>query len=326
MSGEPPIPAVVAVGEPLVAFLGRQLNVPLVEVSGYGIHVAGAELNTAVGLARLGYPTAFVGRVGADPFGQLVRRRLASEGVDARWLADDPHPTGMLFRNLRTAAAAEVVYRRAGSAGSCLQRADIEPAVAALPEDGIVLTTGVTAAVCPQATRDLVDVAQARRRRLCLDLNYRSRLWDAAQAAPALRALAEHAHLVAGSVEEAELVTGHADPATAARALLAAGAEHVVLRHDLVAASWFAGDASGPVTMRSQRRQAIDTVGAGDAFMAGLISGMLEFGAEQPDACLRRAHHCGAAVVDTVGDLEGALYRHELQALESGAASSEPLR
>lgn len=326
MSGEPAIPAVVAVGEPLVAFLGQQLNVPLVEVSGYGVHVTGAELNTAVGLARLGYPTAFVGRVGADPFGLLVRRRLAMEGVDTRWLTDDPHATGMLFRNLRMAAAAEVVYLRAGSAGSCLGRADIEPAIAALPEDGIVLTTGVTAAVCPDATRDLLELARAGRRRLCVDLNFRSRLWSATQAAPVLRALAEHAHLVAGSVDEAELVTGHADPGEAARALLAAGAEHVVLRHDLVAASWYAGDGREPVTIRARARQAIDPVGAGDAFMAGLISGMIEFGTAPREACLARAHHCGAAVVDTIGDLEGALYRHELQALESGAAGSEPLR
>jgi 2-dehydro-3-deoxygluconokinase len=326
LSAEVPRPAVVAIGEPLVAFLGQQLNVPLVEVSGYGVHVTGAELNTAVGLTRLAQPTAFVGRVGADPFGLLVRRRLAMEGVDTRWLADDAHPTGMLFRNLRTTAAAEVLYARAGSAGSCLTRDDLAPALAALPEDGIVLTTGVTAAVCPEVTEGLVELARDAKRRLFLDLNYRSRLWSKSQAAPALRALSAGAYLVAGSLEEAELVTGQADAGAAARTLLTAGAGNVVLRHDLVAASWFTADARDPVTVRARARPATDAIGAGDAFMAGLISGIIEFGTAERDACLRRAHHCGVAVVDTIGDLEGALYRHELQALEAGAASCEPHR
>ncbi|HWD69227.1 MAG TPA: sugar kinase [Solirubrobacteraceae bacterium] len=316
----------VAIGEPLIAFVGQQADVPLVEIPGYGVHVTGAELNAAVGLARLGHAVAFAGRVGSDPFGAVVRRRLAMEAVDTRWLTDDERPTGLLFRNLRRTAPAEVVYRRAGSAGSCLTRADIEPAVTALPERGLVVITGVTAAVCPGTTRELIELARTGQRRLCVDLNYRARLWRADQAAPALRQLAAAAYLVAGSLEEARLITGLADAGAAAQALLSAGAQIVVLRHDVVAASWFSPQDPEPVTVRSTQLQATDPVGAGDAFMAGLISGLLEFGASAPEACLTRAHHCGAAVIATAGDLEGALHRDELRALESGAVGSEPLR
>lgn len=324
--GEPLRPEIVAIGEPLIAFIGRETDVPLVEISGYGVHVTGAELNAAVGLARLGHPTAFAGRVGTDPFGLVVRRRLAMEAVDTRWLAADEHPTGMLFRNLRSAVAGEVVYRRAGSAGSRLAREDIEPAIAGLGDDGLILTTGVTAAVSPDATREIVELARVAGRRLCVDLNYRSRLWSTTEAAPALRSLAAGAHLVAGSLDEARLVTGLTDAGEAAQALLTAGAEIVVLRHDPLAASWFSRDAPAPVTVRASRLPAADPVGAGDAFMAGLISGILEFGNSGAAACLRRAHHCGAGVVATVGDLEGALYRHELRALESGGVGNELLR
>ncbi|MGH2835235.1 MAG: sugar kinase [Solirubrobacteraceae bacterium] len=321
-----PRPEVVAIGEPLIALLGQQTDVPLVEISGYGMHVTGAELNAAVGLARLGHAVSFVGRVGTDPFGQVVRRRLAMEGVDTRWLVADERPTGLLFRNLRRTAPAEVVYRRAGSAGSCLAREDVEPAIAELRADGLVLITGVTAAVCPATTRETIELARAGQRRLCVDLNHRSRLWSAEQAAPALRGLAETAYLVAGSLEEARLVTGLADARAAAQALLAAGAELVVLRHDVVAASWFSREDPEPVTIRAGQLPATDAVGAGDAFMAGLLSGVLELGPAAAAACLERAHHCGAAVVATVGDLEGALSRDELRALETTGLGSEPLR
>lgn len=319
-------PEVVAIGEPLIALLGQQTDVPLMEITGYGMHVTGAELNAAVGLARLGHPVAFVGRVGADAFGQVVRRRLAMEGVDTRWLADDQRPTGLLFRNLRSSAPAEVVYRRAGSAGSCVTPDDVAPAIAELSEHGLVLISGVTAAVCPATTQAALELAHAGGRRLCVDLNHRSRLWSAEQAAPALRRLADTAYLVAGSLEEARLVTGLPDARAAAQALLASGAEIVVLRHDVVAASWFSRADPEPVTVRTERLPATDPVGAGDAFMAGLISGLLEFGVSAPVACLERAHRCGAAVIATVGDLEGALSRDELRALESAGLSSEPLR
>lgn len=321
-----PRPEIVAIGEPLIALLGQPTDVPLVEVSAYGAHVTGAELNSAVGLARLGHPVAYVGRAGADPFGDLIRRRLAMEGVDTTWLADDRRPTGLLFRNLRRTAPAEVVYRREGSAGSCLTRADVQPAIEALPEGGLVLITGVTAAVCPATTQETIALVRDSERRLCVDLNFRARLWNADEAAPALRQLAQGAYLVAGSVEETRLVTGLPDAEAAAQALLSGGAEIVVIRHDTVAASWFSAETRDPITVRTEQLSATDPVGAGDAFMAGLLSGLLEFGASAAATCLRRAHHCGAAVVATVGDLEGALYRDELRELESGGIGSEPRR
>ena len=140
--------------------------------------------------------------------------------------------------------------------------------------------------------------------------------------------MAGAAYLVAGSLEEARLATGLADgdARTAAQALLAAEAQIVVLRHDVATASWFSREHPEPVTVGTDKLPATDAVGAGDAFMAGLLSGLLEFGASAPAACLKRAHHCGVAVIATVGDLEGALHRDELLALESGGIGSEPLR
>ncbi len=317
---------VLTIGEPLIALLAAEAELPLEEVTAYRLHVTGAELNIAVGLVRLGHASGLVGRIGADPFGRIIRRRLEMEGVDTRWLTEDSQPTGMLLRNVRTAAPADVVYRRAGSAGAQLSSDDIERALRKLPADSLVVTTGVTAAVCPEATAAIAQITEATGQRLCVDLNNRTRLWSADQASNGLHKLAAGAHLVVGGVDEATLATGQRSTRAAADALLAAGAHLVVLRHDTVAASWFSVESPEGVTVRSETLTPADPVGAGDAFMAGLLSGLLELGEHSPEACLRRAHLCGRSVIATLGDIEGALFRSQVQALEAGYAAGEPMR
>ena len=85
---------VVTLGEALVALVADEGR-PLVSPGSFTPFVAGAEANVAMGLARLGRSVSFIGRVGADGLGQMVRNGLRGEGVDVQWLRDDPEaPTG----------------------------------------------------------------------------------------------------------------------------------------------------------------------------------------------------------------------------------------
>ena len=119
---------VVTLGEALVALVadeGRPLSAP----GAFTPFVAGAEANVAMGLARLGRDVAFIGRVGADGLGQMVRNGLRAEGVDVHWLSDDPDaPTGALARDRRSFPPPEVVYLRRGSAASRLAPDDVNAA------------------------------------------------------------------------------------------------------------------------------------------------------------------------------------------------------
>ena len=93
---------VVTLGEALVALVADEGR-PLVDPGTFTPFVAGAEANVAMGLARLGRSVSFVGRVGADGLGQMVRNGLRGEGVDVQWLRDDPGaPTGALARDRRS--------------------------------------------------------------------------------------------------------------------------------------------------------------------------------------------------------------------------------
>jgi 2-dehydro-3-deoxygluconokinase len=313
---------VVTVGEPLVAMVASPPGVSLADAQSFSVHVVGAESNVAVGLARLGHQVGFVGRVGRDPFGELVRRRLMAEGVDVSGLTDDDRPTGLLFRNLRNLPAPEVLYRRAGSAGSALEVSDALPALKRLPRRGLVLLSGVTAAVCPQTATEIASVSQANGLRLVLDVNYRARLWSPTAAVSTLTSILKYSSLLVGTAEEVRLLASLSDVDAAATSLLRSGPEVVVVREKKVQARFYRQDGISPVVVAGHEAPVVDAVGAGDAFLAGLLSGLLGSDFRDPEGSLRRAHQCGAAVVGAVGDIEAALRRHELRNM----SSDEPLR
>jgi len=307
-------PELVAFGEALVAFVARPAG-PLHEARDFSPHVAGAESNVAIGVARLGHRVSFAGRTGDDAFGSMIVRRLLAEGVSIEHLVrDGSAPTGLLFRNLREFPPPEVAYRRAGSAGSRLGPGDVRAALEGLPPGTVIHVSGVTPALsesCMAATTVLAETALARGLRLFVDVNYRARLWDASVAAPVLRNLAASASIVTASRHEAALLTGQDKAAEAAAALAGLGPHVVVIRDDALGAVASTGSRGAPIVVpRPVVRPAADPVGAGDAFNAGLIAGLLE-GQSLPDA-IARAHLCGAAAVGVIGDVEGLPTRQEL--------------
>ena len=88
----------VTLGETIAAFAPDRMG-PLRYVSNYGIRIAGAESNTAIGAAKLGVQAAWVSRLGADEFGQYIRNQIRAEGVDCTGVTFDPaHRTGVMFK------------------------------------------------------------------------------------------------------------------------------------------------------------------------------------------------------------------------------------
>ena len=114
-AGRRPMTEVVTLGECLIAFVATGPG-PLAEAATFERFVAGAEANVAVGLARLGHAVAFIGRVGADGFGEAIRRRLLGEGVGQRRTSrrTTDATTGLMFRERRVLGPAQVVYARRG--------------------------------------------------------------------------------------------------------------------------------------------------------------------------------------------------------------------
>jgi 2-dehydro-3-deoxygluconokinase len=292
---------VVTIGETLATVRSDEIE-PLSIGSQFRLSIAGAESNVAIGLARLGHAVRWCGCVGDDDFGRLVLRTLRAERVDTatvRILADAP--TALLVKHQRLSQLSRVSYYRSGSAGS---RMDRELAVSALSgQPRLLHVTGITPALgesAREAIAEAVDVARSRGIQISLDVNYRSALWSPEEAANVLQPLAAGANTVFGSENELELV--ELDPGTVT-IVVKRGADGAKL--------------TGPEGTWQEPAvdvDAVDTVGAGDAFVAGYLSALLD--GLDPPSRLRRGCATAAFAVSTHGDWEGLPTRDELPLLE----------
>jgi 2-dehydro-3-deoxygluconokinase len=317
-------PLVVTLGEVMGTFVARDRG-PLAEATEFRAGMGGAEANVAIGLARLGVASAFIGRVGADGLGTAIMRRLRGEGVDVTHLqVDHEAATGVMIRESRDLGPSEVLYWRRGSAGSRLSAADVEAAAALFERATWLHVTGISPALSSSAAAAVdaaITRAAAAGATISLDINMRRKLWSEAEARAALGPMIARCRIVLGGVEELAVVAGVAetldagalaDPEAVADGVLAEGPEVVVVRRG----------ADGAIERRAGRttvgpahpvERIVDPVGAGDAFTAGYIFATLQGG--PPADVLAAASACGAAVVATLGDVPGLPTREELGAL-----------
>lgn len=305
--------AVTEVGDPLRTARALRLS------------TAGAESTVAIGLSRLGHEAVWVGVVGEDELGARVRRDLAAEGVDTRFVRTDPdHPTGFMIRELRTAEYTRVSYYRGDSAGAQLAPADIEAAMSAMsanPGLGLVHLTGITPALsqsCAEAVRRAVELARGARIPVSFDVNYRSTLPGSAGAAAFVRELLPEIDVLFVGDDELALVCDEADAERAARDLLARGPSEVVVKQGSNGA--LAVTADGAVAAHPALPvRVVDVIGAGDSFTAGYLAARFEGLA--PDERLRWGTVAAACTVGTQGDWEGLPTRAELRRRGGGAVT-----
>ena len=305
---------VVSVGEPMVLFSAQQTGA-LEDVASFVRSTAGAELNVATGLARLGLRVAYVSRLGADAFGRHLLAFMDREHIDRRHVALDPqHPTGFMLKSLTADGSdPQIEYFRRGSAASRLGPAD-HPLAACAASRHLHLT-GICPAVSDSARELVFEMAVAARaggRSVSFDPNLRPRLWPSEAAMrECLNRLAIGSDWFLPGLSEARLLTELDTPDAIADFYLARGVAAVVIK--LGAAGAFFASAQGRATAAGRVvARVVDTVGAGDGFAVGVISGLLE-GLSLPDA-VARGNVIGARVVQFPGDCDGLPDRAQLAA------------
>jgi 2-dehydro-3-deoxygluconokinase len=305
------LPAVVTFGEAMALFRSEP-GEPLRTARHFIRSIAGAESNLAIGLSRLGCDAGWFGRVGDDPLGLSILDVLRGEGVDiSRAVVDAAAPTGMLVRDTHAERRIEVAYARAGSAGSRLSPADLDQGY--LTSAAMLHVTGITPALSAtalEATLEAVRMASEAGVTVSFDPNIRRRLWpDPAAARRVLLPLAERARIVLLGQAEAALLTGLETPGEAAKQLADRGVEVVAVKLGAGGALGFSNGASYhgaalPVN-------AVDPIGAGDAFDAGFLWARLQ-GADMP-GCVSEANLAAGLSIQACGDIEGLPYRREME-------------
>ncbi|MEO8518202.1 MAG: sugar kinase [Dermatophilaceae bacterium] len=304
-------PDVVTMGETMVSL---RTGTPLRLGGSLSMTMAGAESNVAIGLARLGHTVRWGGRVGADEVGTYILRTLRAESVVVDTVVvDASRPTGLMLAERRVADVSRVSYYRTGSAGSALSVSDAAAALVDPPR--IVHLTGITPALsdsAADAVTEAVRLALGAGSLVSIDVNYRSKLWTPEQARKVLSGLVRGAHIVIASEDELALVAP-GDEQAAARELAESGVDQLVVKRGARGATvWHEGVAHHAPAVAVP---VLDTIGAGDAFAAGYLSGLLDGLA--PAEALRRGTLTGAFAVAAVGDWEGLPTRDELSLLDT---------
>jgi sugar/nucleoside kinase (ribokinase family) len=288
---------------------------PLEVVENFHKRSAGAETNVAIGLARLGLKVGWASRLGHDSMGRFLLHTMTREGIDCSKVAIDAEAgTGFMFKGQTTGGSdPPVEYHRKGSAASRMGPADID--VAWLLGARHLHATGVFAAVSSTtlaAAQQSMDLMRAAGRSVSFDPNLRPTLWASPRHMRAcINDLAARADWVLPGIEEGRLLTGESSAEGIARFYRQRGASLVVVKLGKEGA-YFDGVADTGWVAGFPVEKVIDTVGAGDGFAVGVISGLLE-GRSVRDA-VRRGAWIGARAVQVLGDSEGLPTRAQLVA------------
>ena len=307
-------PYAITLGETMALFRSSDVG-SLRQTRDFELGIGGAESNVAIGIGRLGIEAHWIGRVGDDELGARVTRELQAEGVVLHVAVDADAETGLMIKERVTSQHTRVTYRRRGSAGSRLRPSDIRPEWIA--EAGLLHLSGITLGLSPTA-RDAfmqaLEIARTASVPVSFDVNHRSTLWNGLEAADHYRRAAALSTIVfAGAEEAAVLLAEKLSPEDTVHALARLGPSEVILKlGERGCLALIDGDLHRveaiPITP-------LDSVGAGDAFVAGYLAERL---AGEPAARrLATAVRAGALACLAPGDWEGNPTRTSLGLLSS---------
>lgn len=261
--------------------------------------VAGAESNTAIGLARLGVSSVWVSAVGADPFGRFILSTLEVEDVDvSRVRVDETRPTGVFFKE-RISEATNVYYYRAGSAAASLTPADVPAALIA--SSRLLHLSGITLGLSDSAraaVHTAIRCAKAGGVLISVDPNLRNALPDDSGLIPAVGQLVREADIVLGGLEELESVLG----VQTAEEVFSSLRDKVVVARLGSEGSLISANGDPIVRLAAVSVDVVDTVGAGDSFNSGFLAAILRGNA--PTTAARIGAVVASHTVGSTGDWE----------------------
>ena len=269
-------PEVICIGEAIVDFVSTTSGVRLKDVPEFGKMAGGASANVAVGIARLGTRAAFVGSVGDDPFGHFLTGQLQRANVDISGVSFDPRrKTRLAFVSLTASGDRDFEFW------------ENNPADEHLEVTGRLLNTLKAATIVhissfmllkEPARSTIFRITGALKRAATLvsfDPNLRMSLWKSpAEARRILRMIVKHASILRLNELEAAFLTGKKTVAESARALRAEGPVLVVITRGARGCYFQTEGDSG--SLPGFKVRAVDTTGCGDAFLAGLLHGLVE--------------------------------------------------
>jgi len=302
---------VVTFGETMVLF-NPETQGPLRYVGTFTKSIGGAESNVAIALARLGHKAGWFSKLGDDEFGRYIKSTVMGEEVDVSRVKKDPkRTTGILFKERFSTVNPNVYYYRKGSAASHLMIEDLDLEYIASAK--ILHVTGISLALSEEMREAVFYAVREAKKRgvlISFDPNIRLKLWSKEEARETILEMVKLTDLLFPGKEEAELLLGLTEPEEIADSFLNLGVQTVALK--LGKSGCYVKNKETEAFVHGYTvDHPVDTVGAGDGYAAGFLSGYLEH--LSLTECAQRANAVGAMATLVKGDMEGFPYKDQVE-------------
>lgn len=298
----------------MVVYIAEEVG-QLKDVTRYTRGMAGAELNVSVGVTRLGHEAVYITRLGKDPYGDAIYDFIESNAIVTDGITRDPdNLTGSYLKSKVVDGDPQVFYYRKHSAASHLNAADIQKVDFAGAKH--LHLTGISAALSQDvlgACTEAIKKARENNMTISFDPNIRPTLWPSQEVmVETINRIAFQCDYVLPGIGEARILTGKETEEDICKFYIDNGAKAVIIKVGPKGAFYMTKDGDSQLVLGFKAKKVVDTVGAGDGFASGFLSGVLE---DLPLAdAIKRGNGVGAIIVQSQGDNEGLPTLPELKA------------
>jgi len=272
------------IGEALIDLIESPDSSPAAPHGSYRARPGGSPLNVAVGLARLECPTTLLARVSADAFGRVLAQHASANGVVLGGPVGVPEPTTLAIVSLDPDGIAAYSFYVEGAADWQWTPEELR----AIPVDSTILHTGSLASWIAPGSTLIAETLQIRRAGGECVISYDPNVRPALLAGPEdardrIEPYLRIAHIIKASDADLAWLYPDRDPLDSLREWADSGPDLTVLTRGGAGATAIAADGT-VVEVPAPPVELVDTVGAGDAFMAGLLAAIHRRGLDRPEA------------------------------------------
>lgn len=302
---------IITIGDAMIAFNPSDTG-PMKFVPSFTRNIGGAELNVAIGCARLGLEAGWISRLGDDEFGKYIRNFARGEGIDTTQVNFvKGYPTSLNFKEIMEDGSVRTFYYREKSPTAAMTPDDLSEDY--FKHARVLHITGIFPGVAENnldVMYKAIELAKRYGLTISFDPNIRLKLWSKEAISRISKSFLPAVDILLAGTEEMKIILGESEPEKIIEACKPYDIDHIVLKQ---------GE-NGAVGYHNKQlidapavppRKVVDTVGAGDGFDAGYLYGYLNNW--QLEKSLQFANTIGSMVVGVTGDNEGLPYLEDVQ-------------
>lgn len=303
---------VITIGDAMVAMCPKEKG-PILFCNTFERKIGGAELNVAIGCARLGLKSGWISRLGQDDFGKHILKTVRGEGIDTSQIElVEGYQTSVYFREVMANGDSRSFYYRENSPTSTMTAESLDENY--FRNSKVLHITGVFPSINDNNKEILlkaVELAKKNNLLISFDPNIRLKMWKKSQAREFINKFLSEVDILLVGDEEISILIDEEDTNEAIKKFHDMGIDKVVVKRGAKGA--IGSDGSNIYDVAAIKPKAlIDTVGAGDGFAAGFLSAYLK--GDSFEESIEFANAVGSLVVGIEGDNEGLPYYEDVLA------------